>query len=171
LKKTLLVLSTLLLTIAIAAGCGQKSADPQPGDQPQVEQPAEQTLKIQSFYTDDQILNLVPRDADIKFTDVKDKYLAALKTLQKTDDEKLITLWDQSEFLSATLSDDGALTVDVKIPEEAHLGASGEDLALQAVLKTSFQFDEVKTVDILVEGKSVDTLMGHVELEHPFSRN
>lgn len=170
-KKTILVLSALLLTIAIAVGCGQKSADPKPGDQPQVEQPAEQTLKIQSFYTDDQILNLVPQDKEIKFTDVKDKYLAALKTLQHADDEKLIALWDQSEFLSATLSDDGALTVDVKIPENAHLGASGEDLALQAVLKTSFQFDEVKTVDILVEGQSVDTLMGHVELEHPFSRN
>ncbi|MNY78319.1 hypothetical protein D3C86_2185150 [compost metagenome] len=59
----------------------------------------------------------------------------------------------------------------MKIPEDAHLGASGEDLALQALLKTSFQFDEVKTVDILVDGKSVDSLMGHVELEHPFSRN
>jgi len=171
LKKTILVLSTLLLTVAIAAGCGQKSADPQPGDQTEVVQPAEQTLKIQSFYTDDQILNLVPKDTEIKFSDAKAKYLAALKTLQQTDDEKLIALWDKSEFLSATLKDDGALTVDVKIPEDAHLGASGEDLALQALLKTSFQFDEVKTVDILVDGKSVDSLMGHVELEHPFSRN
>ena len=170
-KKTILVLSTLLLVIAIAAGCGQKSAEPQTGDQTQVEKPAEQTLKIQSFYTDDQILNLVPQDKEIKFSDPKEKYLAALKTLQQTDDSKQIALWDKSEFLSATLQDDGALTVDVKIPEDAHLGASGEDLALQALLKTSFQFEEVKTVDILVEGKSVDSMMGHVELEHPFSRN
>ncbi|OPA72864.1 hypothetical protein BVG16_31605 [Paenibacillus selenitireducens] len=173
-RKFTLLAGTFVLLLALATGCGQKTetnTNTQTGDTTEVQQPTEQTLKIQSYYTDDQILNLVPKEQEIKFVEEKDKYLTALKTLQKTDDPNQIALWEESEFLSAELKDGGALTVDVKVPAEAHLGASAEDLAVQALLKTAFQFDEVKSVDILVDGQSVDTMMGHVELEHPYTRN
>ncbi|OPA72866.1 hypothetical protein BVG16_31615 [Paenibacillus selenitireducens] len=165
-----LLLGMLITIIAIAAGCGQKSGDPETGGKPEAQQHAEQTLHIQAYYTDDQILNLVQEKKDIKFADEKAKYLEALKALQSTDDAKLVKLWQENEFQSAILKDGGALIIDVKIPAEAHLGASGEDLAIQAVLKTVFQFEEVQSVDILVDGQSVDSLMGHVELEHPYTR-
>lgn len=170
LRKILLLLGTFIIIVAIAAGCGQKSGDPETGDKPEVQQPAEQTLQIQAYYTDDQILNLIQEKQEIKFTDEKEKYLAALKALQSTDDAKLVQLWQENEFQSAILKDGGALIIDVKIPADAYLGAPGEDLAIQAVLKTVFQFEEVQSVDILVDGQSVDSLMGHVELEHPYIR-
>lgn len=178
-RKFTWLAGTFVLLLAIATGCGQKTETStntntqtgEPAEVQQQQQPTEQTLKVQSYYTDDQILDLVAKEQEIKFKDDKEKYLTALKTLQKTDDTKLIALWEESEFLSADLKDDGVLTVNVKVPAEAHLGSSGEDLAIQALLKSAFQFDEVKSVDILVDGKSVDSMMGHVELEHPFTRN
>jgi hypothetical protein len=41
---------------------------------------------------------------------------------------------------------------------------------MQAIPKTLFQFQEVKTIELLVDGKKLDSLMGHVDLPHPIPR-
>lgn len=61
--------------------------------------------------------------------------------------------------------------MDVHMPDEARLGAGGEQFALDALTKTMFQFDEVKSVELLVDGAKVESLMGHVDLEHPLTRH
>ncbi|MNJ00980.1 hypothetical protein D3C73_1604640 [compost metagenome] len=50
------------------------------------------------------------------------------------------------------------------------MGSGGEVLLMDALKKAVFQFSEVQALDILVDGKIVDSLMGHVELEHPIKR-
>ncbi len=45
-------------------------------------------------------------------------------------------------------------------------GSEGEALTIQVILRTMAQFDEVKKVQILVDGKPLDTL-GHAELSEP----
>lgn len=175
-RKLSLLAGVLLMFLIIASGCGDQTDKQTGSDSGQTvkaeeQQAAAQTLQIKSYYTDDQVLNLAEEKHDIVFEQEQDKYLAALKTLSKANDSTLIALWEGTEFLSATLKDKGALTVDVHVNSDAHLGAPGEQLAIQALLKTMYQFDEVQTVDILVDGKSVETLLGHVDLEHPFTRN
>lgn len=115
------------------------------------------------------MLELKKVQKEIKYDKDQDKYEAALKSLQSSGDSKLFALWEKVNFKSVSFKD-GLLTVDIHLPDEARLGAGGESLALDALKKTSFQFDEVKSLELLVDGQQVDTLMGHVELTHPMTR-
>ncbi len=90
--------------------------------------------------------------------------------MQQNGGENEISLWEHAVFNSVTVKD-GDVTVDLSLPEEARLGAPGEVLALEAIRNTVFQFDEVKSLDLLLDGQAVESLMGHEELEHPFKKN
>lgn len=128
------------------------------------------TAKIETYFTDDQMLELQKVEQEITYKSEDDKYLAALKALQSTSDQKLFSLWGKAIFNSAKIQS-GEVTVDLSLPDEARLGAGGETLALDAVKQTLFQFSEVQSIRLLVDGQEIDTLMGHVELEQPLTRN
>lgn len=50
-------------------------------------------------------------------------------------------------------------------------GSATEILAVAAIVNTLTEFLEVERVQILVEGKKVDTLFGHVDVYDPLSRS
>ncbi|PYE48021.1 GerMN domain-containing protein [Paenibacillus barcinonensis] len=58
----------------------------------------------------------------------------------------------------------------VHIPDEARLGAGGELLFLAVLQQTMFQFEEVHSIQLLVDGQQTESLMGHVELQNPILR-
>jgi spore germination protein GerM len=125
---------------------------------------------IKAYYGDEQATKLVEKEVSINYTDEKDKYTTALWTLKKApSDSKLVPLAESLGFKSAALKDK-KLTLDLTVAGEGRLGAPGEQMLLQAIQKTLFQFPEVDTIDILVDGKSTESLMGHMELLHPMRR-
>ncbi|WP_219837696.1 GerMN domain-containing protein [Paenibacillus sp. R14(2021)] len=132
-------------------------------------EPEKKTEQISVFYTDDQMMDLHEEKADIAYTDETDKLKAAFAALQKDSSKGEASLWKHAELLSAK-QDGAAVTLDVHLPEEARLGAPGEDLALQAITKTYFQFQDVESLDLLIDGKSEESLMGHDELDHPIKK-
>ncbi|MMZ65800.1 Sporulation and spore germination [compost metagenome] len=81
----------------------------------------------------------------------------------------MISLWDKITLNSVRVSN-GKITLDVTIPDEARLGAGGESLAIDALKQTFFQFDEVKELELTIDGEQQESMMGHVELEHPFKK-
>lgn len=179
-KKTRL-LAVLALTAALSSACGQAATNTNTNagtentaSAPEVnagtttvsEQPSETRLTVHYFVGDEDLAALVDKTAEIAFAKEEDKYLAALQTLQLEDGSGGVSLWKNAVFLSASLTD-GKLTVDLSLPDNARLGAPGESLALDAITRTAFQFEEVDALDILVDGEVVDSLMGHEELEHP----
>lgn len=133
--------------------------------------PASQKLKIKVYYTDDDIMDLKEMEQEITFEDAKanSKYSEAFKALQNVSGSGVISLWGKV-ILNSTSFADGELTVDIQLPAEARLGSGGESLAIDALRATFFQFDEVKRLELTVNGDKVDTLMGHVELEHPMTK-
>lgn len=149
-----------------SGGAAQQAATPNTSEPADTKS---KTLAIDAYYTDDQMLELKKVQKEIKYESDQDKYKAAIKSLQSSGDSKLFALWEKVDFKSVSFKD-GMLTVDIHLPDEARLGAGGESLALDALKKTSFQFDEVKSLELLVDGQQVDTLMGHVELTHPLTR-
>lgn len=186
----------LVLLLALASGCGQKPGTAQPtgneeptveqgsgavtnnqgesgaeneSNQAQTEAPEQQTLSIKSYYTDDQINELTEKEQTITYTNDADKYLTTLETLKDSGASELVPLW-KVEFRSVKLSG-GMLSIDITIPDEARLGSGGEALAVEALQKTLFQFQEVESIELLVDGQQVESLMGHVELEYPMTRN
>ncbi|MEK8127349.1 GerMN domain-containing protein [Paenibacillus filicis] len=176
----------------IASGCGQKpaaqpltsppsepvkttepiktgSSDTTSQTPPLTQQPQKQSKVIKVFYSDANLENLVEKEAKIEFGEEKDKYAAAFNALKKAPDDQTESLAKHLIFKKAELKD-GQLTLDLVMPDAARLGASGEEMLLTALQKTAFQFAEVKTLEVLLEGKKVDSLMGHMELQHPFKR-
>lgn len=50
-------------------------------------------------------------------------------------------------------------------------GSAGEILLVAAIVNTLTEFPEVQKVQILVEGKKVDTISGHLDTSEPLSRS
>ncbi len=114
-------------------------------------------------------MDLVPGEATIAFKDTKEKYTEVFKALQNSSKADQIPLWNKIELKSLEFSN-GQVVMDIHKPDEAQLGAGGEALAISALSQTFFQFDEVKNIDVLVDGEQVESLMGHVDLVHPITR-
>lgn len=145
-----------------------ESAAPVPTDKPA--EAAKQSQTISAYYTDPQQMDLVKADASISFSNDTEKYSEAFKSLQNSDNPERVALWSGIELTSLKFTD-GQIVMDIHKPDEAQLGAGGEALAISALTQLFFQFEEVKSIELLVDGEQVESLMGHVDLEHPFTRD
>lgn len=130
--------------------------------------PEQLQADITVYFTDDDIMDLKPIERAITYTDANDKYETAFKALQMAE-EGLISLWDKVELNALDFSK-GKLVIDITLPPEARLGAGGESLAIEALKKTMFQFEEVDSIEVTVDGEQLESLMGHVDLDHPITR-
>ncbi|MNJ43995.1 Sporulation and spore germination [compost metagenome] len=186
--KKLGLAGAALVLVAALAGCGQKpqtapnaTQDPPPVTvtDPNVSSGAGQqdgettvpellTSQIEVYFTDDDLMELKEFEREITFPEEKDKYAEAFKQLQKAENG-MISLWEKVILNTITFSD-GALSIDIQLPDEARLGSGGESLAIESIRTTMFQFEEVQQIELTVDGEQVESLMGHVELEHPMTR-
>jgi len=128
-----------------------------------------QQVKIKLYFADANLDGLIEKDETISYENDTNKYKAALEALKKDPSDSLFSLWEKVIFKTVSFQD-GSLVINIHLPEEAHLGSDGEEFALEALQKTMFQFTEVQSIDLLVDGKSEESLMGHVELNHPMKR-
>ncbi|MDU0200038.1 MULTISPECIES: GerMN domain-containing protein [Paenibacillus] len=127
--------------------------------------------KIKAYYSDQDEMKLVEKEVTISYKKDADVYGAALNALKKSDDPKAIPLFDDLKFTSSAFDKTkGELKVDLTFGPKTQLGAPGEEMFLQALKKTVFQFPEVKALYVLKDGKQVDSLMGHLELPYPIKR-
>ncbi|WP_028548618.1 GerMN domain-containing protein [Paenibacillus sp. UNC451MF] len=166
-----------LTLVVLATGCGQAkqapnaSGEPKPGTVAQTPAAGAENkqLKIKVYFGDENGERLVEQESTISYKEDNEKYASALKALTTSPDSKRIALLKGFTFNTVTLKDQ-TLTVDLSMAPESRLGAGGEDLMLQAMKKTVFQFSEIQNLNILLDGKAVDSLMGHMELPHPIKR-
>lgn len=187
-RKMCVLLGAAVSLSLVAAGCGAKernaastpsatgttavSAAPSQSTAPATPSPVqEKEMAIKAYYGPSNGDNtaLVEKQVSIKFDKDENKYLAALNALKKSPSADAVSLCPKTSFLSAKLSS-GKLSVNLNIPDEDRLGSAGEGLLLDAFRKTLFQFNEVETFEILVNGKKPDSLMGHFELPEWFKR-
>ncbi|CAH1195971.1 hypothetical protein PAECIP111893_00787 [Paenibacillus plantiphilus] len=141
---------------------------PSTNDDPKEPEMTKETIKI--YYPDDELMELGEQTAHIQYENDSKKAEAAFLALKKDGSNGEVSLWKDIELLSAKVEDGGAVVLDVHVPDEARLGAPGEVLALEAIQKTMFQFDGFQSLDILVDGKQTESLMGHDTLEHPYKK-
>ncbi|MDF2721522.1 MAG: GerMN lipoprotein LpqB [Paenibacillus sp.] len=163
-------------TLAIAlTGCASapKTAEPaKTGSEvgAKTEAPSAKQLKIKTYFADDKLDKLNEREATVTYTADNDKYKAALEALKTSPEPSLSSLSKGITYRSVT-NENGNLTVDITIADSGRLGAPGEDLLLQSIRKSLFQFTEVQTIELLLDGKKQESLMGHMSLPHPMKRN
>ncbi|ANS74795.1 hypothetical protein AWM70_09485 [Paenibacillus yonginensis] len=159
-------------------GAGNAPASIAPSGQPSssedasVSANAKQTESIKLYYADKDFMELKEATRDISYeaSDNTSKYKAAFEGLQKSGSDDLISLWEKVQLLSVKFAN-GEVTLDIHMPDEARMGSDGELMALDSLQKTMFQFDEVQSIELLVDGKKLETLMGHADLLHPMTRN
>ncbi|MCL6661513.1 GerMN domain-containing protein [Paenibacillus amylolyticus] len=156
-------------------GSSEEATTTTPPSETSTEKPAtsesNEKKTITVFYTDEEELELHKASAEISYASDDAKYKAAFESLQQSKDAKLVPLWSKEIELKSVQFKAGALTLDIHMPDTARLGAGGESYALDALKQTFFQFDEVKSLDLLVDGQQTESLMGHVDLEHPMTRS
>lgn len=167
----------LSLLIVIGTGCGQKSSGTTGNIQTTIksnevknEDSNNKKEKYQIYFSDPQLEKLEQAEYELSFSNSNEKYKKVFEALQDSSNPERISLWNRIELVSLFF-DKNTLALNIHIPDDARLGADGEQLAIEVLKKTFFQFDEVKSIDLLVDGKRPDSLMGHIDLTHPIKRD
>lgn len=114
---------------------------------------------------------LVPERRTIPRTG--EPHLAAVKELIKgPKTEGLQPVFSPRTKVRGLKIEDGLAVIDLsREAGKTSRGAWGEALAVSAVVNTLTKFPEVEEVRILIEGKEVETLSGHMDLTGPLRRN
>lgn len=146
------------------------NTETQASAKPVVDEKQKQSQNIEAYFTNSQVMDLIPAKTSISFSDDVEKYTETFKALQSNENTELVSLWGKIELKSLKFVD-GQIVMDIHKSDEAQLGAGGESLAISSLAKTYFQFEEVKSIEVLVDGEKVESLMGHVDLMHPMTRD
>lgn len=101
----------------------------------------------------------------------------AKETLQElikgpTDKKLKKTLPEGTKLMDIDVKDGLATVSFSKELHEKHLGGSnGEQITVYSIVNTLTQFPTIQRVQILVDGKSVETLAGHLGIADPIEKN
>ena len=84
----------------------------------------------------------------------------------------VITIIPKKTKLKSVAVKDGIATVDFSedLVKNFAGGSTGEEMLVGSIVNTLTEFPEVKSVQILLEGKKVDSLAGHLDTSKPLKR-
>lgn len=175
--SSLVCAAALLLT----AGCGDEQKGTQPGTAAQAEQMKDKESPAATVPKERQVNVYYPRNdgtglvavSRTVHTDKDDKYTAAMKSLLTGTKEKGQTnvFPKKAKLLGVTVKD-GVATVDFSKELQSNFsgGSTGEEMLIGSIVNTLTDFPEIQKVRILIDGASVETLSGHMDLSDPLPR-
>lgn len=178
-KISLVLVGTLLIMIGVVA-CGGEAINPG-SDEVNTSNPQEtdnngesietnETQSLTFYYVDEQLVEILQEERDIQFSSDEEKWKEAWSALQNSQDKKLYSLWENVDLIEANLKD-SQLVLNLALPDQLQQGSSAEGLAIQTLINTFGQFKGVETIQLLVDGEVIETLSGHVSIEHPFAKD
>lgn len=178
-KISLALVGTLLIMIGVVA-CGGEAINPG-SDEVNTSNPQEtdnngesietnETQSLTFYYVDEQLVEILQEERDIQFSSDEEKWKEAWSALQNSQDKKLYSLWENVDLIEANLKD-SQLVLNLALPDQLQQGSSAEGLAIQTLINTFGQFKGVETIQLLVDGEVIETLSGHVSIEHPFAKD
>lgn len=99
--------------------------------------------------------------------------LAALKALASYDGPEDPVLPKGTKVLGVKVEDSGLATADFshEIVDNFPGGSGTEQRLLASIVNTLTQFRSVRRVSITVDGKPVESIGGHIELDEPLTRD
>ena len=189
LKKYALCVMALGILL-VAGGCdqGQKKDPAEPSSPPAVstekpsspsekeqepKKPETKELSVTLYYPNDEGTKLVAVSRKVKFTGEGEKYAATLKSLMEGTKEKgQTTILPKKTKLRSVKFQDGVVTVDFSGDLTKHFvgGSTGEEMLVGSVVNTLTEFSEVKSVRFLIDGHSIESIAGHMDLTGPVQR-
>ena len=131
----------------------------------------EKEMKIKVYYPDESGIRLIGVDREVESGN--DKYEAAVKAVMTPPVEKNLTkIVNNDKSLISVKVDNGEAIVNLNsnIKTGFSGGSTGEEFLIGSIVNTLTEFKEVQSVKFLVDGKTVETLSGHMDLSEPIKR-
>jgi len=145
---------------------------------PVVKRPSipEEKKEVLVYFSDGEGEYLVGEKREIlRKGDVKEEAKETINELIKGPKRRLIpTLPSSTKLLSIQLSEDGVAKINFNknLSQDHPGGSSAEMMTLYSIVNSlTHNFPEIKRVQILIEGKPVETIAGHLSLRKPVSPN
>ena len=182
------MLGLAIFALALLAGCGSgttgkgtpdgsSSASVQSESAPQASSSSsssaekkEQRLTIKVYYPDEQGIKLIADKRTVTL-DQQEKYTAAMESLLEGTTEKGQTnIIPKQTKLRSVKVENGTADVTGDLRKNFVGGSTGETMLVGSIVDTLTEFPEVKKVQILIDGKKVESLGGHMDLSQPLTR-
>jgi len=124
------------------------------------------------YFSDGESEYLIGEKREIlKRDEIEEEAKDAINELIKGPKGKLIpTLPTQTKLLSLELGEDGVAKVNFNksLSKDHPGGSSAEMMTLYSVVNSlTLNFPQIKRVQILIEGKEIETIAGHLSLRQP----
>ncbi len=164
----ILLLGILLLAALVSAGCGKDQATPAKPDTG-----SEQKETVTLYFSDSQAMYLVPEKRQVTRTNEPLEEII-VKELIKGPAEKghLPTIPAETKLLSVSVVDGVAYLDFSKELQTKHWGGStGEMMTIGSVTNSLDGVNGIKKVQFLVEGKKLETILGHAYTAEPIGPN
>jgi hypothetical protein len=181
LKNGLLSISALVFLFIGTVACGGQAIDvqsqPNVSDTTQSQGSSDTSSAVESkemktlsfYYVDKELLHIQEEQQDIYYSSDEELLSAVWQAFQSPTNDESVSLWGEIKLNTIQLTDQN-LVIDILIPQDLQLGSSGEGLAIQTLINTFGQIEGIETIELLVDGKTVESLFGHVSTDEPFSK-
>ena len=171
----------MLLALLLVAGCdaddksksgGAPAADTKDAGTKKDAPKKAEKISIKVYYPDDNGMKLVAETRTVETTQ-DGKYKAALESLLSgTKAKGMVNIIPKKAKLKSVKVKNGIATVDFSedLVKNFAGGSTGEEMLAGSIVNTLTEFPEVKSVQIIIEGKEVDSLAGHLDTSKPLKR-
>lgn len=178
--KTLILVFALLIA-ALAAGCDAEkpvTVTPPTSTPATVKEQTpgnvakEETIRLTIYFATKDAMYLVPEEHVVPKTS-QPAHVAIEHLLSGPTSGELEKVMPEGVKLRGLHVKEHIAYVDFndKLVKNNPGGSASEILIVGAIVDTLTQFPDIQKVQILVEGKKIDTLSGHLDLSEPLSRS
>lgn len=173
-RKFSIILLSLILIISMSACSrlpGKDTPDIVPNDG---ENGAQDNIKAEKsltlYYSDADAMNLVKKDVmvDIQDETIEEAIIDKLK--EETDDERIYPVIPMDITIINVRTEEGTAYVDIS-SENLYGGSSQEQFIIAGIVMSLTELENIGKVQFLVDGNKVETLMGHISIDEPFTRD
>jgi spore germination protein GerM len=175
-----MLLMVIVLLVGLIAGCASGTpASPQvettakqQSSTTTVEAPYVETMSIKLYYASQDASSLVPEIHVVPKT-IHPAHDAMVLLLREPHNPQLVKMFPEGVQLRGLVIKDHIAFVDFsdKLIKNNHGGSTTESLMVGSIVNTLTEFPEIHKVQILVEGKKVATISGHLDVSEPLGRS
>jgi germination protein M len=138
-------------------------------DEEQTDEKKTKSFLLETYYSNTNLTDLVAIEKTIQWIAPNTKYEIAFNALTLSPGTDVIPLWQQSYLRNIEFTN-GQLQIDLSEDELRSTGSSAERLMILSILKTMFDFPEVKEITLTIDGELTETLSGHMQINQPFTK-
>lgn len=181
-KHTKCILLALLLLTSLLAGCAGEaptsSTTPAvPSQQGTVASPGTPTAKTEVmpltvYYATKDAMYLVPEMHRVPRNSHPAQTAVELLLIEPQNQELVRVLPTGTKLKSLAIKENIAyVNFSEQLIKNNQGGSAAEILQVSSIVNTLTEFPDIHQVQILVEGKKVETISGHVDISEPLSRS